>query len=60
MEALVGFLPYALLFLLCPLMMVFMHRGRAHDGHADRAQHAVDDRADLARRLEASKTEVKT
>ena len=40
MEALLGFLPYALLFLLCPLMMLFMHRGGAHDGRGDHAQHA--------------------
>ena len=35
MEAVLGFLPYLLLFLLCPLMMLFMHRGGAHDGHGD-------------------------
>ena len=60
METVLGFLPYLLLFLLCPLMMVFMHRGGTHDGHANPAQHVVDDRADLERRLEALKTEVKT
>lgn len=60
MEAFLGLLPYALLFLFCPLMMLFMHRGGAHGGHADHAQHVVDDRADLERRLEALKTEVKT
>ncbi len=40
METVLGFLPYLLLFLLCPLMMVFMHRGGTHDGHADPPQHA--------------------
>ena len=48
MEGLLGFLPYALLFLLCPLMMVFMHRGHGerHEDHADPAE--------LARRTAAS------
>ena len=35
MEAVLGFLPYLLLFLLCPLMMLFMHRGGAHNGHGE-------------------------
>ena len=36
MDGFLAFLPYALLFLLCPLMMLFMHRGGAHDGgHAE-------------------------
>jgi hypothetical protein len=50
MEAVLAFLPFALLFLLCPLMMLFMHRG--HDG--GRHRH-LDDREELARRLQASK-----
>jgi hypothetical protein len=55
MDALLAFLPYALLFLLCPLMMLFMHRGGAHDdGHA---QHNMDDRAEPAPRVQASKDE---
>ncbi len=33
MDALIAILPFALLFLLCPLMMLFMHRGKDH--HAD-------------------------
>ena len=44
-------------------MMMFMHRGGAHDGHAegDHAEHyQVDDRKELARRLAASKQEAKT
>jgi hypothetical protein len=40
MDALFAILPFALLFLLCPLMMLFMHRG--HDQH-------TDDRAELLR-----------
>ena len=40
MDALIAILPFALLFLLCPLMMLFMHRG-----HDDR----VDDREELLR-----------
>ena len=40
MDALIAILPFALLLLLCPLMMFFMHRGQAH--HAD-------DRAELLR-----------
>lgn len=58
MDALVPFLPYALLLLLCPLMMLFMHgahgHGQAHDQHAD---HNADDRAQLAGRAQASKDE---
>ena len=60
MEAFVGFLPYVVLFLLCPLMMLFMHRGGAHDGRGDHAQHAMDDRAEPLPRLDVPKTEVKT
>ena len=61
MEAFLANLPFVLLFLLCPLMMLFMHRGGAHDGHTDgHAQHHVDDRAELPRRLDASPDEVKT
>jgi hypothetical protein len=56
MEAFLAFLPYALLLLLCPLMMLFMHRGGAHgDGHAP---HHIDDRAEPARRVQTSKDEV--
>jgi hypothetical protein len=40
MEGLLAFLPFALLFLLCPLMMLFMHRGH---------EHHVDDREELLR-----------
>lgn len=31
MDALLAILPFALLFLLCPLMMLFMHRGHEHN-----------------------------
>jgi len=57
MDGLLAFLPYALLFLLCPLMMLFMHRGGAHDG--GHAEHHTGDRAEIVRRLEAPKDEVK-
>lgn len=53
MEALISLLPFALLLLICPLMMLFMHRGGGHD-------HGGDDRAELARRVGASKDEVRT
>lgn len=53
MEALIALLPYALLFLICPLMMLFMHRGHGHD-------HGADERAEPARRLGASNDEVRT
>jgi len=53
MEALLALLPFALLFLLCPLMMLFMHRG----GHGAGQQHPTADGDELARRLRASKDE---
>lgn len=53
MEALLANLPLVLLFLLCPLMMLFMHRGGEHGGH-DHAQHHADPPAD-AGRSDASK-----
>lgn len=37
MDALLAILPFVLLFLLCPLMMFFMHRGPDHH-----AQPALD------------------
>ncbi len=55
MEGLLAILPFALLFLLCPLMMLFMHRG-----HGGEQQHHTDDRAELARRAQASKDEVRS
>lgn len=58
MDGFLPFLPYALLFLICPLMMLFMHRGGAHDG--GHVEHHTGDRAEIVRRLEASKDEVKT
>ncbi len=59
MDAILAFLPYALLFLLCPLMMLFMHRGHggAHDGHS---QHHADDRAELAPRVQASENDTRS
>ena len=61
MEAFLANLPLVLLFLLCPLMMLFMHRGGAHDGHgAEHAAHHIDDRAELAKNVQAQKDEVKT
>lgn len=55
MDALLAVLPFALLFLLCPLLMLFMHRGGAdhHAGH-------TEERAQLARRLQDSKDEVRS
>ena len=55
MENLIAILPFALLFLLCPLMMLFMHRGHG-EGHENHA----DDRAELARRAQASKDELRS
>lgn len=52
MEALFALLPFALLFLLCPLLMLFMHRGGGHD-------HGGDDRAELARRVRAPQDEAR-
>ena len=53
MDALLALLPFALLFLLCPLMMLFMHRG----GHGGGQHHPTDDRKELACRPQASKDE---
>ncbi len=41
MEAFFANLPYVLLVLLCPLMMLFMGHGHGHGGqdHADHAHH---------------------
>ena len=62
MEALLANLPLVLLFLICPLMMLFMHRGghEDHAGHADHGQHHMDDRAELARRAQTPSDEAKT
>lgn len=63
MEALLANLPLVLLFLICPLMMLFMHRGGGHEdhaGHADHGQHHLDDRAELARRAQTPSDEAKT
>jgi hypothetical protein len=57
MDGFLAFLPYALLFLLCPLMMLFMHRGGAHDG--GHAQHHTRGRAEPARPFPAAKDEAK-
>lgn len=46
MDALLAILPFALLFLLCPLMMLFMHRGQDH--HTDAT--TTDERASKAAR----------
>jgi hypothetical protein len=53
MDALIALLPFVLLLLLCPLMMLFMHRGGGHD-------HDPSDREELARRVAASKDEIRT
>lgn len=51
MEPLLASLPYVLLFLLCPLMMLFMHRGGGHEAHggADQTGHGDPERAELPR-----------
>ena len=53
MESLLGLVPFALLIVLCPLMMLFMHRG-GHGGDDHKA--ASDDRS--ARQPNVSKEEV--
>ncbi|MBI2773657.1 MAG: DUF2933 domain-containing protein [Chloroflexi bacterium] len=53
MDALIAFAPFALLLLLCSLMMLFMHRGGGHD-------HRIDEREELARRVRASKEDART
>ena len=53
MEGLLSFLPYALLFLLCPLMMLFMHRG-GHGGD----EHKAADGDQSARKPNVAKDEV--
>ena len=63
METLLANLPFVLLLLLCPLMMMFMHRGDGHRGHdaADHAAHGVDAHsAEPVRPLPSSKDEATT
>jgi hypothetical protein len=48
MDGLIAFLPYVLLLLLCPLLMLLMHRGHDHHAH---------DRAELVRRAQAATDE---
>ena len=55
MDAFIAILPFALFFLLCPLMMLFMHRG--HGAHGD--QH-TGDREELARRLRSSQDDLRS
>ena len=57
MEGFLAILPYALLFLLCPLMMLFMHRGGAHEG--GHAEHHTGHPAEPSRPISAAKNEVK-
>lgn len=55
MEQLLANLPFALLFLLCPLMMLFMRHGGDHGGHADmHAHHHGDPSAGTEQKLPAS------
>ena len=53
MESLLGLVPFALLIVLCPLMMLFMHRG----GHGGDDHKAVDG-DQSARQPNVSKEEV--
>lgn len=59
MDALLAFLPYALLFLICPLMMLFMHRGHGAHGGGGAPHDHRDGRAELARRVQASQDETR-
>ena len=55
MDAILAYLPFALLFLLCPLMMLFMH----HGGHRSEQHHQADGRDQLARQPNTSTDEVR-
>ena len=40
MEGLLSILPFVLIFAICPVMMLFMHRGQGnHAMHGDHAMH---------------------
>ena len=55
MDALLALLPFALLFLLCPLMMLFMHRG----GHGGDQHGQADGHKEISRQPKASTDEVR-
>lgn len=55
METLITFVPFALLVLICPLMMLFMHRG----GHGGDQHDHVDNHEQIARQSNAVKDEVR-
>ena len=55
MESLIVFLPYALLLLICPVMMALMMRG-GHGHHNDR--HVEIHRDDSADRVASAPTEL--
>ncbi len=60
MEFLSGLLPFAV-FLVCPLMMIFMMRGMMHGGHAGHERDGGADRepdAATARKLAAMELEI--
>ena len=55
MESLLGLVPFALLVVLCPLMMLFMHRG----GHGGAQHDQADGREQISRQPKASTDEVR-
>ena len=60
MEALAALLPFAV-FLVCPLMMIFMMRGMMHGGHGGHETHGASDPtpdAATARKLAAMELEI--
>ena len=60
MEFLAGLLPFAI-FLVCPLMMIFMMRGMMHGGHGGHQSDGTADRGPdgaTARKLAAMELEI--
>ena len=55
METLLTFLPFALLVLICPLMMLFMHRG----GHGGGQHDHLDGHEQMVRQPNAVNDEVR-
>ena len=60
MELIAGLLPFAV-FLVCPLMMIFMMRGMVHGGHGGHENHDASERepdAATARKLASMELEI--